>query len=227
MTGVDESPPAVSADVWESTVLGLRVGRFTRRGPAPAPPAVPAEFDVVYCAAPRPVLWSSPPPGWHAVGTLVTLGREVPPSFDEPADVRPADDVDGLAERVGFGGRYERDPRLRDSGTRVYGRWLRDAAADSRRDVLIAGGGAGVVVLRRGDPARVELVGVASDRRGEGVGRRLVGAAISAASHAGATRIDVGAYGDNLPALGLYRAAGFVPVSTEWRYHWWLTAANP
>lgn len=219
------SPATVTTDRWESDVLGLRVGRAALKAPSELP-QVRDGLDVIYCSAPSPVPLSSAPPGWQSIGPLVTLVADVTPSPDGEPGVLPAVHVGGMSERIGFGGRYARDQRLCDAGPRVFDRWLLDALADPQREVLVAATGAGVVVLRRGQPARIELVGVDPQRRGEGVGRRLVAAAVSAAARGGAAQIQVGAYGDNEPALRLYRAAGFTAASTEWRYHWWPAQAR-
>jgi GNAT superfamily N-acetyltransferase len=51
---------------------------------------------------------------------------------------------------------------------------------------------------------------VASEWRGHGVGRRLIGAAAELARRAGALALEIATRHDNHTALGLYESAGFV-----------------
>src|SRR5688500_14770382 len=57
--------------------------------------------------------------------------------------------------------------------------------------------------------AYLEELYVAPERRGEGLGRALLEAAMQAARAAGATHIDLGTSEDDVAAIGLYESAGF------------------
>ncbi|HEX5895095.1 MAG TPA: GNAT family N-acetyltransferase [Thermoleophilaceae bacterium] len=57
--------------------------------------------------------------------------------------------------------------------------------------------------------AYLEELYVAPERRGEGLGRALLEAAMQAARDAGATHIDLGTSEDDVAAIGLYESAGF------------------
>ena len=57
--------------------------------------------------------------------------------------------------------------------------------------------------------AYLEELYVAPDRRGQGVGRALLEAAMSTAREAGAARMDIGTSEDDTAALGLYESSGF------------------
>ncbi len=57
--------------------------------------------------------------------------------------------------------------------------------------------------------AHLEELYVAPERRGEGLGRALLEAAMQAARDAGATHIDLGTSEDDTAAIGLYESAGF------------------
>lgn len=83
--------------------------------------------------------------------------------------------------------------------------------------VLLGGEGPdGIAQLRyrrsiwSGEPdAYLEELYVAPERRGEGLGRALLEAAVQAAREAGATHIDLGTSEDDVAARGLYESAGF------------------
>ena len=83
--------------------------------------------------------------------------------------------------------------------------------------VLLAGEGPdGIALLsiRRqiwtGEPdAYLQELYVAPERRGQGLGRALLEAAMELARDEGATHIDLGTSEDDTEALGLYRSAGF------------------
>jgi ribosomal protein S18 acetylase RimI-like enzyme len=53
-------------------------------------------------------------------------------------------------------------------------------------------------------------MGVLAPFRGQGVGRKLIDATLAAARLKGAQRIDLEVREDNVPAMALYRAVGFV-----------------
>jgi len=83
--------------------------------------------------------------------------------------------------------------------------------------VLLAGEPpCGIAVLRlrpslwaEGLDAYLEELYVKPGRRGEGIGRALLGAAIEAARDAGATRMEVGTSETDTAARGLYESCGF------------------
>jgi ribosomal protein S18 acetylase RimI-like enzyme len=60
--------------------------------------------------------------------------------------------------------------------------------------------------------AYLSLLAVAPRAQGRGVGRDLLGAAVSEAARAGNASVVLHALEDNVPALRLYRGAGFRPV---------------
>jgi ribosomal protein S18 acetylase RimI-like enzyme len=83
--------------------------------------------------------------------------------------------------------------------------------------VLLAGDGPDGIAELRFRPsvwtgeldAYLEELYVAPGRRGEGLGRALLEAAMQAARAAGATHIDLGTSEDDVAAIGLYESAGF------------------
>lgn len=75
------------------------------------------------------------------------------------------------------------------------------------QDGEVVGYAAAVVPL---DEAQVLDVAVTPERRGQGIGATLVAALLSAVAARGATAVTLEVADDNLPALRLYRRAGFV-----------------
>jgi ribosomal protein S18 acetylase RimI-like enzyme len=70
-----------------------------------------------------------------------------------------------------------------------------------------------VEVRRTGNgSARLARVGIAPGRRGEGLGRALVAAALAEAARLGCERVELGVYADNAVARALYESFGFAPT---------------
>jgi ribosomal protein S18 acetylase RimI-like enzyme len=71
----------------------------------------------------------------------------------------------------------------------------------------------GHVEVRRMGPASARLarVGIDPARRGEGLGRALVAAALAQAARLGCGHVELGVYADNAVARGLYESFGFAP----------------
>jgi ribosomal protein S18 acetylase RimI-like enzyme len=123
-------------------------------------------------------------------------------------------DVDALRR---FGGprlrwpldRAQLDAVRRDPDMRAYTLWAGDPP-----------GRAGHVELRRMSAAGVRLarVGIDPARRGRGLGRMLVAAALEEARRLGYTHVELGVYADNAVARALYANFGFEqmgPVDAE------------
>jgi len=86
--------------------------------------------------------------------------------------------------------------------------------------VLVNDDGSGYVVVRVvGDVADLDRIAVAPDRRGTGLGRSLLAAAVGRARSLGATRMLLEVAADNDPAIGLYSAAGFVEINRRRGYY--------
>ncbi len=76
----------------------------------------------------------------------------------------------------------------------------------------------------RADEVYIEMLGVASVWRGQGVARRLVAYAEAVACQKNLLQLTLAVVNDNLPALCLYQKMGFV-IQTEQRSHFlqWIT----
>jgi ribosomal protein S18 acetylase RimI-like enzyme len=95
---------------------------------------------------------------------------------------------------------------------------VQELMAGGETIVLLAGGGPDGVAVMRLRPSiwtnalecyLAELY-VAPERRGEGLGRALMEAAIEEARRAGADHMDLGTSEDDVAARGLYESLGFI-----------------
>ena len=101
----------------------------------------------------------------------------------------------------------------------------RDAAEVLERNAVFGavgqGGLVGLAGLARESLAKRRHIGlvwgvwVAPEARGQGLGQRLMGAVIAEARAQGLTHLQLGVGATNLPALALYRRAGFVVTGFE------------
>jgi ribosomal protein S18 acetylase RimI-like enzyme len=93
----------------------------------------------------------------------------------------------------------------------------RQLLAEGEMTVMLGGEGPDGIALFRLRPAiwtegldaYLEELYVAPERRGEGIGRALLEAAMDAAREAGAVRIDLGTSVDDTAAIALYESCGF------------------
>lgn len=99
-----------------------------------------------------------------------------------------------------------------DAAGASIGRFLLEERAGER----IVGA---VSVMVAGDTADLLRIMVHPDRRGTGLGTRLLRRALAEAAGRGATRMLLEVRPDNLPALALYRAHGFVPIAERPGYY--------
>jgi GNAT superfamily N-acetyltransferase len=214
---------ALVRDGWESELTGLAVYRLadTALRPEHLAEAATLGASVLYLDSPAPVAGDG---RLVFVGELRSLARALEPGraaasalhewlVEAPADIG----------RFDLGGRYRRDPRLTDFEVPAYRRWVRSALDDPGRTVHLRPDGSALVVLRwTGPTVTIELIGVAREARGRGLGREAIAAVRAAAEGAGMTRCTVGGYADNTAAMTLYEQSGYRPVGSTWRYHVWL-----
>jgi ribosomal protein S18 acetylase RimI-like enzyme len=73
--------------------------------------------------------------------------------------------------------------------------------------------------------SQIGLLAIDAPARGQGLGTRLVNAALSWSSTCSYKRIRVVTQGRNNSAVKLYDRCGFERVRREWWYHRWFTEA--
>ena len=112
---------------------------------------------------------------------------------------------------------FNREYDVPTDGVEVLAERARRRMAEGAIVFLLAGdepfGIAQVRIFRSmwndGQHATLDELYVAPDRRGEGYGRKLLGAAIELARERGAENIDLNTTEDDTAAMGLYESAGF------------------
>lgn len=208
---------------WDTRVLGLRAAAATiEAGPLNtdeiALAAADRAFELVSLRASEEFsagglfrigelrTFALRPKARSQLGSIIELSRE--------ADVPSVDHFGQL----GFGGRYERDPRLLSRAAAVYREWVLDAVADRARVVLAMTDASAIGVLRLRPQRVLELIAVHSDARGRGIGRSMLGALL----HGASTVTAVGGYTDNAAAMRLYAEHGQT-VTSFFRYHLWIS----
>ena len=101
--------------------------------------------------------------------------------------------------------------------------WWAELAGRPRREYVVLEGRSGIEgyagVDHGGDVADIMTVAVSPERRGRGLGDRLVDTVLDRARVRGAAAVMLEVRADNDPALALYRRHGFAEVSVRRRYY--------
>ncbi len=101
--------------------------------------------------------------------------------------------------------------------------WWGELAARPRRQYVLAEDAAGIAgyagLDHAGDTADVMTIAVLPDRRGGGLGRRLLEELVARARAGGALRLLLEVRADNTAARGLYAQRGFTLVRTRRGYY--------
>lgn len=130
-----------------------------------------------------------------------------------------------LAVRSGHASRFRRDGRMRVRFEDLYREWLRKCLGGGGFRLLgIEEGGLAVAmagISAKGTLGRVELLAVAEEWGGRGLGRRLLGACEGELAAMGAEAIEIVTQKENEAACRLYRSAGFDCVSEVGLWHFW------
>jgi ribosomal protein S18 acetylase RimI-like enzyme len=221
---------AIREDVWLAGVLGRPV--FAVEGDAELPPAT------------RPVFYYAKVPveqvalaarlcarGFSPVDVSVTLTRAgaTAPTAPGGVSVGPArpEDHQALLDVAGRCFRYSRfhlDPAIPDElAHRVKREWVRSYVEGKRGIELLAaregGRPVGFLAVLADERARViDLVGVAPEAQGRGVGAALVAAFVDRHG-AEAEELRVGTQAANLPSLRLYEKLGFTVAVAAYVLH--------
>jgi ribosomal protein S18 acetylase RimI-like enzyme len=165
--------------------------------------------------------------GFREIETLVTYQRGPLPPPLVPAAVRAARDDDrdacmAIAARAFRHDRYHVDPAIDDEAAdRLKARWVANAFAGRAAARLVADVGHGPVGfalgLTRGDAGLLDLIAVAPEAQGRGLGAALLAGFV--AHYAGrATR--AGTQEANRASCRLYERAGYAVVARDVTLHW-------
>lgn len=171
--------------------------------------------------------------GYSIVDVRITLFKYLGDcAASSHADLAALDDTDQMAAIAATAfplSRFSVDPHLDDRRCELfYDTWVRnsmngqmaDAVVVSRNDRQVDG--FVTMRLRPDRTASLPLVAIRSDRRGRGVGNRLVTGALSWLAAQGAMNVDVVTQLSNLSAVRLYESVGFQAVDAgHWLHRWY------
>lgn len=166
--------------------------------------------------------------GFRPIETLVTYSRPLRPAPSAPPGVRPATAIDAAAcvaiARTAFGyDRYHVDPEIeRSVADEIKAKWVAnafDGRADSIHVACPADAIAGFVICRlAGSEVTIDLIAVAQDQRGRGLGAALVAGALR--HYDGRAEVmRAGTQASNLPSNRLYRRFAFAVVDEAVTFH--------
>lgn len=235
---------------WDSEFFGLPIARTTASGLRPVDleqavrACAEAGIRCLYCE-----LDPSDPAATaraQALGfRLIELRLRFHHDLRQPADATPLafaepvlavdtcvqpEDIAGLEDialSIAPQSRFAVDQRFGDEASRrLYLRWLHSSLQAGTMTFLLArlaGRVAGFATLKAAAQfLHLELIGVDPAARGQGVGARLLQAAVDAATAAGAAGIEVVTQGRNVPAIRLYERAGFRLAYATYYFHKWF-----
>jgi dTDP-4-amino-4,6-dideoxy-D-galactose acyltransferase len=151
------------------------------------------------------------------------------PVFIRPAQPQDLPALEAIARRSHRDTRFFCDPRF--SRTRVeqlYATWIRLECEGKADQVLVAASPAGPAlgyischVDRISREGEIGLLATHESIRGQGVGKRLVGAAFDWFSRQGTRRISVVTQGRNTAGQRLYQRCGFITSQVQLWLHCW------
>jgi dTDP-4-amino-4,6-dideoxy-D-galactose acyltransferase len=224
---------------WDSAFFGVRIARVPEERPDPAGLAAAvasADADGVDClyllvdADHAAGLRAAAACGFRAVDVRLDFERAAAPAPAPPApNVRRAapDDFGALApiaRTVFTRSRFFADGRFDpERCAAMFELWV-EKALDGRLPgfVLVDDARRGFIVASAdGEAGRIDLVGVAPEARGAGLGPALVEGAVAELAARGARRVRVATQGGAIAAQRLYQRCGFRTVATGvWLHRW-------
>jgi ribosomal protein S18 acetylase RimI-like enzyme len=141
------------------------------------------------------------------------------------ADPKDEAEVTAIAAQSFTVSRFHLDPQIpNEIANRIKAAWARNFFTGQRGDWMVVavvhGKVAGFLQLLKGrtNSLTIDLVAVAPDFRGQGLGRSMI---VYAAHHCldSLQRIQLGTQAANIPALNLYRALGFRTEQASYVLH--------
>lgn len=169
--------------------------------------------------------------GFRPYDVRVELSGAVSGDRERPARVRDAHEDDeaalaGLVRERVRGTRFWNDLRFpRDRVEDLYVEWLRRGMSTApARQTFAVGEADGFVTCqldRAAGVGRIELIAVAADCEGEGLGDALIQAAGNAFAEAGLERAEVVTQAQNVRAQRLYQRNGYRTANADvWMHRW-------
>ena len=170
--------------------------------------------------------------GYDVVDVRHTLRRSIAGPFSVGAvNVAVTDDVDAMAKIAVAAfdqSRFFVDRHLDDDRcAEFYDTWVRNSLHGSMADAAVVSrhrkrvDGFVTVKMRSDGVGVLPLVAIRDDRRGQGIGRRLVGDALGWLGEQGARTVEVVTQASNTAAIKLYETAGFSTFDISiWLHRW-------
>ncbi len=214
---------------WDSAFFGRSIARAHGDPVAAAVEADATGVDCVYALVDpedATTLWAAQEAGYRVVDHRLVFGRSVtaPGSAGiraaAPADV-PA--LEAIARTSFRGSRFANDPNFPDERCdALYVEWLRRGLTTPERQVLVTDAAEGFVVCgAAAGTGSIELIAVAEDAGGRGLGRALVDGALDRFARQGLAEAEVVTQAGNVAAQRLYVGGGFRPTAAGvWLHRW-------
>lgn len=165
--------------------------------------------------------------------TLATTLRDRQPTDSGPVRKASSDDVPALREiaaRSHLASRFFADPRLAARAPALYSTWIEKSVEGMADRVLVPNAApvSGYITCNKPDAStgQIGLLGVARHSQGQGVGRRLIAAALDWFAAEGCETARVITQGNNARAVAAYQASGFQPIRSQQWYHRWFRMEN-
>jgi dTDP-4-amino-4,6-dideoxy-D-galactose acyltransferase len=224
---------------WDSEFFGFEVGRVVAAAGLAAAVA-DADADGIRClyllspAEDDSGLAAALDLGFRPYDVRIELARSLEDAPAAPTGIREAteadrDPLDAIARGRLRGTRFWNDPHFdRERVADLYSAWLRRGLTTPlHRRTLTVDGVAGFVTCGFDRDRRVgtiELIAVAEDAAGQGLGARLLAAADAAFAAAGCEVAEVVTQARNIAAQRLYQAAGYrTREAGTWLHRWRLS----
>ena len=137
------------------------------------------------------------------------------------------DQLKKLALQSGIYSRFRIDAHFTNNEfEKLYVKWIEDSIKKTIADKVIVykddGKCNGFVTIKfKGDFTEIGLIAVDEQSRGNGIAKRLLNHAERIAVSNGFNKIEVVTQFENLPAMSLYKNAGYQIISKKFIYHLW------
>jgi ribosomal protein S18 acetylase RimI-like enzyme len=168
--------------------------------------------------------------GFAEIEMLVSFERAIEtvleiPQFIAAGDATAAEACAQIARRAFRYDRFHADPVVpRNLADELKAAWARNNALGRADRCLLVRRNGEIIGFNQcrvvDDVAVIDLIAVAPEAQGQGLGRALINAAL-AAYRGRARRMRVGTQATNLPSVALYRGAGMTAVSSARTFHRW------
>lgn len=216
---------------WDTEFFGRKVGKLEidrEIGPEELKCFEKSGFDSVYIfsALQQPFSVSDHLP---LMDKKVTLLKE---NFDEIEEgslffspSRPTPLLEKLFLQSGQHSRFKLDNVFSPEFEALYGTWLRNSLSGEFADHVICAGTPGspegiVVLKKNGDALHISIIAVAESHRGQRIGKKLIGKAVSIAKGSSLSSLTVDTQEANFGAVAFYKKMGFTVCHRVFIYHW-------